>query len=397
MLDTERIGEVKLQFDVVIIGVSSAGLYASEKLAKKGYRVAVFEQKQALDHRRRTYIITNYMDRIMDDHPDSILLHDISMMAVQAGNASVNIKLRQPDLIIERGLLIRYFAQRAREAGAALFLGHRFRDIAVNHQVIVETPSGDTITVKAKTVIGADGVLSQVAEKARIERPPFVHLLQAEVRLPNDWLPDVTKVWFDVDETPYFFWLIPESDERAVVGLIADNQATLRPTLDRFLKDRRFEALDYQAGQAAMHHPGLKPWGKVGQTNVFLVGDAAGHVKVTTVGGTVTGFRGADAVVRAITEDISYRQALRPLKRELDLHWFIRSLLEQLDTPGYEDLIQQINPAVKKFLAHRNRDRMAGGFWRLALLQPRFLWLGAKLITRWLLSSSSPRLRNVDV
>ncbi|MCZ7574874.1 MAG: hypothetical protein M5U01_40500 [Ardenticatenaceae bacterium] len=55
---------------------------------------------------------------------------------------------------------------------------------------------------------------------------------------------------------------------------------------------------------------------------------------MTTVGGTVSGLWGAAAAARALLQGTAYRHELRPLKRELDLHWFIRLLLERLDNAG---------------------------------------------------------------
>src|SRR5438874_1773187 len=65
-----------------------------------------------------------------------------------------------------------------------------------------------------------------------------------------------------------------------------------RGRLERFLKTRRLEPIEFQAAQI----PGYARWvpihQRVGQGDVYLVGDAAGQVKITTVGGIVTGFRG---------------------------------------------------------------------------------------------------------
>jgi flavin-dependent dehydrogenase len=129
-----------------------------------------------------------------------------------------------------------------------------------------------------------------------------------------------------------------------------------------------------------MYTPGLRPWGRVGSLPVFLVGDAGGQVKVTTVGGTLTGFWGAQAAARAILTGGPYARLFWPLKWELDLHWFIRELLEQLNNPGYDRLVQQINPGVIKFLSRRSRDEMAGAFWRLLYLQPRYITMGLSLL-----------------
>ena len=63
---------------------------------------------------------------------------------------------------------------------------------------------------------------SRVRDLAKMDTVPSVPLLQAEIELPGEWDRDVTKVWFDVNDSPYFYWLIPDKDNKAVVGLISD-------------------------------------------------------------------------------------------------------------------------------------------------------------------------------
>ena len=64
---------------------------------------------------------------------------------------------------------------------------------------------------------------------------------------------------------------------------------------------------------------------RIGRGDVYLVGDAAAQVKVSTVGGIVTGFRGARAVVDSILQNSN--KELRVLRRELGTHWLIRRAL----------------------------------------------------------------------
>ncbi len=372
-----------MDFDVAVIGASSAGLFAAVRLAQNGLRVGVFEKQKELNPARRTYIITPHLDKVFGGLPEELILHRIHMMSVEALGASVDVPLPNPDLVLERRQLVHHLVDKAEYAGAEIHFGLRFVGFEVvggETRILLNSLNGNKINICAKAVIGADGAFSKVADAAKIKRPVTVPLMQAEVSLPSDWNPAVTKVWFDVAETRFFYWLIPESDERAVVGLIADEKADARQILDRFIHKHEFEVLAYQAGQAAMHQPGLRPWGKVGDLPVMLVGDAAGQVKVTTVGGTVTGFWAAQAAANALMNGGAYPRDLRPLKRELDLHWIIRLLLERLDNPGYAFLIESINQNVVRFLGQRNRDEMAGAFWKLIFLQPRFIGLGLRLL-----------------
>jgi flavin-dependent dehydrogenase len=221
-----------------------------------------------------------------------------------------------------------------------------------------------------------------VGREAGLLQPPAVPLLQAKVSLPDGWDPFLTKVWFDLEKTRYFFWLIPESQDRGVVGLIGNPGSDLRGILDNFLGTLGVQADGYQSGQAALHHPRLRPQGQVGNTQVLLVGDAAGQVKVTTVGGTVTGLMGARAAAQAVSEGKDYRDLVQPLERELDLHWWIRALLERMDQSDYRKMINRLTPPVTNFLGRHDRDEMRGQFWKLPLLQPGYLPLGMKLLFR---------------
>ena len=374
-----------MEFDAVVVGASSSGLFVADKLARNGFRVGVFERQKVLNPARRTYIITPHLDHVFGGVPEELILHRIETMAVETSSAVVTIPLRKPDLVVERNQLINYLCQKAEDSGVDIHYGARFIGFEQNEnatELALKNSDGEELRVRANAVIGADGAFSTVAEAAGIQQPATVPLMQAEIRLPEDWDPTVTKVWFDVDETRFFYWLIPEGEDRAVVGLIANERSDAREVLDRFLDKFPFELLAYQAGQAAMHQPGLKPWGEVGGVPVILVGDAAGQVKVTTVGGTVTGFWGAQAAVDSLMNGSVYSSKLRSLKRELDLHWFIRFLLERLDNQGYDILVDSINENVISFLGTHNRDEMAGAFWKLPFLQPRFIGLGIRILTK---------------
>ncbi len=372
-----------MNFDIAIIGASSSGLYAAALLARAGKRVAVFERSAVLAPARRTYIITPHIHQFLDEISGEALLCHTRVMAVETRQARVEIPFSQPDLIIERNALTQSLLVQAQAAGAEIFWGHRFAGFGVGSppKLIFETDTGE-VSLTTKAVIGADGFKSAVAQAAGIALPPVVPIVQAEVALPGGWNPSVTKVWFEIEDTPYFYWLIPESEDRGVLGLVGEDSAQTRQLLEVFLAKQNLKPLAFQASQVAMHRPGLRPWTRIGSLPILLVGDAAGQVKVTTVGGTVTGFWGAQAAAASLLNGTSYARELRPLKRELDLHWFIRLMLERLDAAGYDRLVNCITPRVQAFLSQRNRDQMAGAFWQLPFREPRLIWLGIRLLLR---------------
>jgi len=384
-----------MKLDVVIIGASTAGLYAGECLALAGKRVGIFERQKELRPARRTLIVTPLLRKILGTLPDDVVLHEISVMAVATPNRELSIPLREPDLIVERAGLIGWLRKRFERAGGTLFLGHRFEGFQpTGHDlgIRLHNSSGASIVVAHEALIGADGVHSKVAEAAGITTPDSLPIVQAEVLLPSNWDPSRVKVWFDTDETRFFFWLVPESPHKGVVGLIGDDGPKTRESLKRFLLHHNLKPEAYQAAHVALYHPKLKPWTRIGSIPVYLVGDAAGQVKVTTVGGTVSGFLGAQAAAAALLNGKPYAAHLWRTKRELNVHWLLRLLLDRLDNRGYDQLVRAMTPKVRNFLSRHDRDSMSPVAWRLPILEPRLL----KVLWNSVLGKSSSRAVSTD-
>lgn len=374
-----------MDWDVAVVGASSAGLFAARELARAGRRVVVLEQAQTLHPARRTLIVTPHLWRLMPSLPSPILLHTIRDLVLASPHAETRVTLNDPDLIIERGALIQHLAEQAQAAGVVLHLNHRFRKVigAADGAVLeFQNAARERIEMTARSVIGADGVLSDVAVAVGLQHAPSVPILQAEIELPEGWDPALTQVWFDTDDTRFFYWLIPESSTRAVVGLVGDERAQMRHLLRRFLERHGFRASAYQGARIALYHPRIQPETRVGNARVLLVGDAAGQVKVSTVGGSVSGFLGAASAARALIDNKHYANELRGVTRELQLHWGMRAALDRFDNRTYDDLVASVNPAVREFLSAHNRDEMAGVAWKLPFLQPGFLTLAPRVFVR---------------
>jgi flavin-dependent dehydrogenase len=369
-----------LKVDVAVVGASSAGLFAATRLAAAGRRVVVFEQRPALAYARRTLIVTPQIRQMLGYEPP--VLHRIKVMTVATPGAELDVRFSDPDLIVERGAVMLELAHRTEAAGASIQLGARLRAITphADGALLRFSGPGGPAEIVAGAVIGADGVAGHTALAAGIGHPPSVPILQAEISLPDGWDPQVAKCWFDRRETRFFYWLMAEGHDRAVLGLVGDDPRTMRGLVDGFVARQGWQTLAYQGARVAMYDPRFRPWGTVGHAPVLLVGDAAGHVKVTTVGGSVTGFWGAAAAAESLLTGTHYAQTLRPLDRELRLHWLVRVTLDWLDNSGYDRLLHAVPPQVCRFLGHNNRDQMAGALWRELIRQPSLLSLGPQLL-----------------
>lgn len=239
--------------------------------------------------------------------------------------------------------------------------------------------NGDEELVEESTdiLIGADGAFSKVAQSAGCPKQPTVPLFQAVVRLPRDMPSDVTRVWFIPEDTPYFYWLIPYSPTHGVLGLIGEKEKRGQRSLTCFLEKKDLVPLEFQSARTPAYTGWFPIHRRIGQSHVYLVGDAAGHVKMSTVGGLVTGFRGALGVTEGILNGGSSRQS-KALRLELDLHWLIRKVLNRFSQADYAKLLDLLTPSVKHSLGLFNRDETGKLLLNVFFKEPRLLLLGLR-------------------
>jgi flavin-dependent dehydrogenase len=363
---------------VVVVGGSAAGFYTAGALARGGRAVRVLESKAELDPAPRTLIVTNHFRKQLGAVANASVVNEIRRFELFTNGRSAQLALSEPDLIIERARLIPALAQTAQQAGAQLQYDTRFLGLkpdANGIRVDVET-GGRREDLEASSVVGADGASSRVARTAGWPPVETVSLMQAVVRLPKECPPDTTQVWFVPDDTPYFYWLIPESPERAALGVIGENGRDTARCLARFLEKKGMEPIEWQGAQIPVYRKWVPVKRKVGNGQVYLVGDAAAQVKVSTVGGIVTGFRGAAGVAQSILHGRS--SELAALRRELETHRLIRRTLHHFQQEDYSSLVDLLNVAARGALSEINRDESTRLLWTILRKQPKFLLMGIR-------------------
>jgi flavin-dependent dehydrogenase len=363
------------------VGGSAAGLFAASILARKGLPVRVFERIETMEPAARTLIVTHRMRNLLGQAADKSVVNEIRRFELFTDGRAATIALKEPDLIIERRTLIQALAEEAQRAGAVIELGRRFHALHPNGRGLVleveRCSDGNTEEIHAGTVIGGDGASSRVAKAAGWAPLETVPLVQAIVPLPKDMPPNTARVWFIPQDTPYFYWLIPESPTTGALGLIGETGPETRLLLERFLKKRKLEPIEFQGARIPLYSGWVPVRRKIGGSFVYLVGDAAGQVKVTTVGGIVTGFRGAIGVTDAILNGGTSRE-LRTLRRELNLHLLLRRSLHDFQQADYSRLVDLLNDSAREPLCQYSRDEAWKILWRIGLRQPRLILLALR-------------------
>jgi len=377
--NAERVpGTALKKGEVVVVGGSAAGLYTAACVAQGGRAVRVMESKPTLDPAPRTLIVTDHFRRQVNGAAGASILNEIRRFELFTNGRSAVVSLKRPDLIIERSRLIRALAAEAEGAGAKLDYDTRFLGLSPNERglhVQVDR-AGQRDEVYAESVVGADGAASRVAKASGWPPVETVPLVQALVKLPKDYPADTTRVWFVPDDTPYFYWLIPESAERGALGVIGEQGRDTKRCFDRFLEKKGFEPLEWQGARIPVYRRWVSVQRTVGNSEVYLVGDAAAQVKVSTIGGIVTGFRGARGVADAILQ--RGRRELRTLRRELETHWLVRRTLHHFQQEDYCRLVDMLNDATRESLGEINRDESTRLLWNVIRRQPRLALLGLR-------------------
>jgi flavin-dependent dehydrogenase len=365
---------------VAVVGGSAAGLFAASLLARQGIAVRVFERIETLEPEERTLIVTNRMLALLGRAAQKSVVNEIRHFELFTDGRAATVTLKHPDLIIERRTLIQGLAEEAQRSGASIELGRRFHTLHPNGRGLVleidRCDDGNREEVRADTIVGGDGASSRVAHAAGWAPLETVPLVQAIVPLPKDMSPDTARVWFVPQDTPYFYWLIPESPTRGALGLIGVTGPETRLHLEKFLEKRKLDPIEFQGARIPLYKEWVPVRRQVGRGSVYLVGDAAAQVKVTTVGGIVTGFRGALGVAQAIVD--GRFSELRTLRRELDLHLLLRRSLHDFQQADYSRLVDLLNDPAKQSLAEYSRDEAWKILWRVCLSQPRLVLLGLR-------------------
>lgn len=369
--------------DVAVVGGSAAGFLTARLLARAGLPVRVYEAADSLAPASRTLIVTARMRSVLGPLGEESVINQIRQFELFADGRMATVSLTHPDLVIERAKLIHALAEQAQAAGTQVLLGQRLRGLKPDQKgvtLLLQRDSKSEVEREwARIVIGADGTASKVRQAAGWSKQSTVPLVQAVVRLPQDLPANTVRVWFVPEDTPYFYWLIPESGTHGALGLIGLEGRKTQRCLELFLEKRGLTPVSFQAARIPVYSRGSSVHRRIGQGDVYLVGDAAGQVKMSTVGGVVTGFRGACAVAESILNGGTSLD-LVSLRRELDLHLLLRKALHGFTQTDYSALLDMLNSSARALLGRYTRDEAGKLLWRLALRQPRLLLLAFRAL-----------------
>lgn len=348
---------------ISIIGAGPVGSYAAYLLSKENQEVNLFEDHSEIGRPVQcTGIVTSSIRDIIPVN-NKFLVNKIDNVEVFSPNKkSIELKLKNPNLILDRVKFDKHLAEKAEDAGAKLYLNHKFIDFKKPYAIFENKK-----TYKTDILVGADGPLSRVARSTGLYgKREFVIGLQA--RINSKFEKNLVKFYLNEN---YFGWVVPESSDIGRIGIATKSNA--KDHFDSFLKslDKKYKTKEYQSGLMPIYDPSISTF----KDGVYLVGDAATMVKPTTYGGIVQGLMAAEELSKAIINNLDYNSLWRArIGKELSYGLMIRKVMDNFSQKDYDELLELLNKSnIKKILSNIDRDFPSKILFKIALKQPKLL------------------------
>ena len=269
--------------DVLFIGAGPAGSMAAKTCAGKGVSVILVEKRAqaGVPVQCAEYVPWQITREVK--LPEAVIAQRIISMRTYMPDGEM-VETHAKGFIIHRDLFDQYLVGMAIEAGTRVCL--QTRAIGYENGVVIAKDESQTMQIKAKIIVGADGPYSTVGKWMDSQNTKFVHTAQYQMPLCNGLCS--TEVYFRRDIPGGYGWVFPKG-KTANVGVGVDLQFGVRPAeaLNNFVeylrKERVIEGAQMGVTGGAIPVNGLLP--KLWKQNMLLVGDAAGMAHPITGAG----------------------------------------------------------------------------------------------------------------
>lgn len=356
-------------YDVIVVGAGPVGSTAARYASMHGAKTLMLEDHAFIGSPVGCtgLLSTNAVSECGINSSDSCILNSVRGAFVHPmhGKCLPIDGKKTKAHVVSRKIFDRKLAAMALEENADLWLNSRVTGIerSQKEQKVSVVKNGEIQILKAKVIIGADGVRSNVAKWAGLGNVSEVLPgIQAEVPYRSDDT-DFVELFVGSQIPGFFGWTVPVNESISRIGMAVDPKFGMSAyqVLENLLTKNQHVASRYGGGKLDLVMGGipLGPLEKTYADGVMIAGDAAGQVKPTSGGGVYTGavcakIAGEFAAKAAAQEDSSasflseYDRLWRAkIGRELAMGMRIHRFAAGLEDKEMDELIASMNnPAI---------------------------------------------------
>ncbi len=313
-------------FDAVVVGGGPAGATAATDLAAAGAQVALLDRPGRVKPCGGAVPPQLLRDF---DVPETLLVNrvDTARICSPAGRA-VDIPVGEGFVgMVDREVFDEWLRARAERHGAVRHEGvydrlDRDGDIITVHYTPDDAGAARSATIRTRTVIGADGALSRVAQQEVVggsSRDRVVFAYHEIVRSPeapasDAFAPGRADVYYDGRLSPDFYaWIFPHGETTSVGTGSYHKGFGLRDAVGRLRSQAGLDRVETVRREGApIPLVPLKRWDN--GRDVILAGDAAGVVAPSSGEGIFYAMTGGRLAARSVVERLETGRA-RALRR----------------------------------------------------------------------------------
>ncbi|MFN4337094.1 MAG: geranylgeranyl reductase family protein [Candidatus Nitrosocaldus sp.] len=359
-----------MQYDIIVIGASIAGLLTAREVAKKGFSVLVLEEDAEIGTPEHCggLVSRNALKALGID--EYTILSRIKHATVSVLNTTISIDAERQDVVaIDRRALDKYVAKQASKNGADIMLMCRARSFVVkDEQVKVDTSRGAMdcrvlVDARGCFVLASSGKGFLPSAQYEVDHAPWVDAGRVEVYIDQERYPG------------FFAWIIPSGKGKGRVG-VSGKGINAMERLERFIEMKGIRGCDSSSngnyndddnsngnGRCVVLRKVFAPIWVDGPQRPFIrerrvvrVGDAAGQAKPTTGGGIYTSGMGGVIAGSAIADALEYNNLnmlnryengwLNLFGKEFERMIMLRRVFESLDNKAIERILLAIRSQI---------------------------------------------------
>jgi digeranylgeranylglycerophospholipid reductase len=347
-----------LDFDAVVVGAGSTGLWASIAAARNGARTLLIERKNRIGDGLACAegVGAKGIGQFLDLKQEWIGARINGAKLFSPGGECIEIESPGCGYVLNKDRFLHGLSVMAANEGVEIWLVSEVRSVASVDSGDLEVDVGGYCrkrSVRCGAVIAADGIESRIGRKAGI-RDAFgageVFSCAQYTVAPIDADPDIVEFHFGRETAPGgYAWVFPKGDSVANIGIgvTFEKSHDLNPSdyLARFKSRRspRSKILGFVVGGVPFGKSRLKSSGG----GVFLAGDAAGIADPISGAGIVPGMESAEISGRFASDYARDRSRARTVERE-----FARNLRSK-----FKD--RRLRLAVRKVLSNMDDEDLS--------------------------------------